>query len=714
MHTTERSLWVDSSRRGMLVLMSLSTQYHYMYCMMMSGVLSIPAVIGGALMMSGLIGVELMRLVMGRNRKGLPRGMRVAGALLLAFMLLCNLLLLSVYPAALKIETVWIIFSFALLIIMRGTFLRRLVEKRMRRSIGKPAFLLLSALLELLPVGIVSAILFWNMPSAEVAWQMLAGFALGAALEGYGLWRERKTLAAGTGEPPDLGAMGSAAKGLHGIGAYQAFERFHRLILLALQITLVMVYTFIGLAIKELLVSLGVALSLTLLLQKVTDWLLRKMQGRRPAVTQLLLAGVFLWISGLVLFYRQLGHAPDLLMSNLALALSMAGATVSATCLAEMERLMTNVARYGLENHLEGYVQVRQAHTELSILAGQMLALALLTLLSAPWGKSWEGTDLPSLLQGFRPLMILPPMLLLLAAFVSVLHFPMDNRYFAKLRRFLTLTQEGGENPAMKEQLDSVVVKRHKNRYALKALITICRPLYYHKVVGKENIAGHEDGTMILICNHGELYGPVVANLYAPISFRPWTASDMMEKEAIVEHMYQGTMKRQKWLPERWKRPLIRRLLYPIFHWIFQSIESIPVYRNEPRKLMQTFRITIQAMQAEDNILIFPEAGEDHAYGERGYVSEGVGRLYTGFAMLGPAYYAKTKKRAVFVPIYASKKLRTLFIGKGVEYDPQAPANQEKLRIVDELLGRMRDMYAIELETTGREKAGKGSAGQLF
>ncbi len=710
MHTEVHSPGAGSSRRGMLVLMSLSTQYHYMYCMMISSALSIPAVIGGALMMSGLIGVELTGLLMGRGSRGLPGGMRVLGALLLAFMLLCNLFLLAVYPAALQIETVWIIFSLVLLMILRGSLLRRLVERKMGNRVGQKAFVLFAALLELLPLGIVAAILFWNIPSIQAAWQMLGGFALGAALEGYGLWRERKTLGAeAPPPPPDQQAMGSAAKGLHGIGAYQTFERFHRLILLALQITLVMVYTFVGLAMGELLASLGLALCLTLLLQKGTDWILGKMQDRRPAAAQLLLAGLFLWISGLVLFYRQLGHGPDLLMNNLALALSMAGATVSATCLAEMERLMTSVARYGLDNRLDGYAQVRRAHAQLSILGGQMLALALLTLLSAPWGKNWAGMDLQSLLGSFRPLMILPPMLLLLVAFGSVLHFPVNNRYFAKLARFLTLTEEGLKNPAMKEQLDRVVVKRHKNRYGLKALIILCRPLYYHKVVGKENVAGYQDGSMILVCNHGELYGPVVANLYVPISFRPWSASDMMEKEAIVEHMYQGTMKRQKWLPERWKRPLIRGLLYPVFHWVFQSIESIPVYQNEPRKLMQTFRQTVQAMEAEDNILIFPEAGEDHAYGERGYVSQGVGRMYTGFAMLGPAYYAKTGKRAVFVPIYASRRLRTLFIGKGVEYDPQIPANQEKLRIVEELLSRMREMYAIELEAVGK-KAGKKAA----
>lgn len=85
------------------------------------------------------------------------------------------------------------------------------------------------------------------------------------------------------------------------------------------------------------------------------------------------------------------------------------------------------------------------------------------------------------------------------------------------------------------------MVKRHKNRFGVKIIIALLRPLYYHKVVGKENLRGLEDGTMVLVCNHGELYGPVVANLYIPVAFRPWAIAEMMNREVIIEHMYQGT-----------------------------------------------------------------------------------------------------------------------------------------------------------------------------
>ena len=133
----------------------------------------------------------------------------------------------------------------------------------------------------------------------------------------------------------------------------------------------------------------------------------------------------------------------------------------------------------------------------------------------------------------------------------------------------------------LREQLENVVVKRHKNRFGVKLIIALLRPLYYHKVIGKEHLRGLEDGTMVLVCNHGELYGPVVANLYIPVTFRPWTIAEMMNRDVIIEHMYQGTMMRQKWLPESWKRPILR-MITPLLLWVFDSLEAIPVYRNDP------------------------------------------------------------------------------------------------------------------------------------
>ena len=169
----------------------------------------------------------------------------------------------------------------------------------------------------------------------------------------------------------------------------------------------------------------------------------------------------------------------------------------------------------------------------------------------------------------------------------------------------------------------------------------------------------------------------------------------MMDKQVIVDYLYQNTSVRQDWCPNFLKMPLTK-MFARFFLWAFKSLDAIPVYRNNPRALIKTFRLSIDAMQAGDNLLLFPERGENAAAGERGYAEEGIGDLYTGFAMLAPALYHKTRKAAVFVPVYASKKLKTLTFGAGVTYNPNAPVNDEKLRIVNVLEKRIHAMIDDE------------------
>ncbi|MEG1775144.1 MAG: hypothetical protein RR367_01460 [Clostridia bacterium] len=688
---------VASARRVMLVLMSLTTLYEYMYCTMLSSALGMLPIFGGAMFMNGRVGVSFTHLVMRGERKYLTRRMQLVSVCLTALMMLCTLVLVALYPVLLNSSGVWIVFTVVLAITLRSTLGRRLVGRSMRRTVGKRAFWLMMLALHLVPLIAAAWVLLANTDSAT-AWQMLGGFVAGSVLECYSLWRERDLLAL-EDVPDDIDpqTVASMAAELRHVNAYNAFQRMYMLVLLALQITLVLVYTFIGLTTQELFTCMLLAMACTLVMREISMFCLKHV--RRPFATQLLLIGLFLWGYGLLLFYRQLGQSPNLVLSYCALALSVSGLTVSVSSLAELERRMTDVAAFKLQDHMRGYSRMRSASTEMVMLLGQMLALCLLTLLCLP-PRRLQTLDLHALAAAFRPLMIVPPLLLLVGAIVSVLHFPMNNRHFQKLARWLTLEKEGLDNPALRQQLDSVVVQRHKNRFGVRVIITLLRPLYYHKVYGKENLAGYEDGSIILVCNHGELYGPVVANLYVPIAFRPWVIANMMDRDAIIEHVYQGTMMRQKWIPESWKRPMIRAVS-PLVMWLFGSLDAIPVHRGQPRELIKTFRLTLDAMQAGDNILLFPENGEDHELGQPGYAREGVGKLYTGFAMIAPLYYAKVHKRAVFVPIYASRKLRTLTIGKGVQYNPEANATTEKLRIVDSLLGEMQQMYEKECAVTG-------------
>ena len=255
------------------------------------------------------------------------------------------------------------------------------------------------------------------------------------------------------------------------------------------------------------------------------------------------------------------------------------------------------------------------------------------------------------------------------------------------------MQQEGKENPALQKQLEAVVVQRSLKHYGVKLIIAVLRPLYYHKIKGRENIRLDPDTPCIFCCNHGEIYGPIVTNLYVPFSFRPWVTYEMTDRKAIADRVCNGTLKDQKILPKAMMHFIVDRMAAPFLAWIMRSVDSIPVYHDNPRKLMQTFRETIAAMEAGDNILLFPENADTSA--DHRYQKEGVSEFFTGFTMVGQMYYNKTGKCAQFIPLYADKHKRLITFGTPTRYDPDAAPNDEKERLCTHLRGEMLRLAGI-------------------
>ena len=266
------------------------------------------------------------------------------------------------------------------------------------------------------------------------------------------------------------------------------------------------------------------------------------------------------------------------------------------------------------------------------------------------------------------------------------------------LRRYMALQKVGQKNASLHDQLEAVVVQRSLKHYGIKVILFILRPLYYHKILGRENVRLDEDTPCVFVCNHGEIYGPVVSTLYVPYSFRPWVTYEIADKKFITENTMNGVFqdvqgKRRKIL--HW---LMLHVGAPFLAWIMRSVDCIPVYHDNPRKLMQTFRETVAAMEAGDNILLFPENASTSD--NRRYVREGVSEFFTGFTMIGQLYNNKTGKCPLFVPLYADKRRRTITFGIPTRYDPDIPANEEKERLCAYLRGEMLRVAGLEQDKT--------------
>ena len=225
--------------------------------------------------------------------------------------------------------------------------------------------------------------------------------------------------------------------------------------------------------------------------------------------------------------------------------------------------------------------------------------------------------------------------------------------------------------------------------------MAMLRPFYRHELKGTENILQDDENPIVFLCNHGELYGPLVCMLYIPVPIRPWSISEMVvDKDEVAAYVYKYTISRQKWLPEKLKWP-IANLIGPLSVWAMGQLESIPVYRNKLRELMKTFNLSVEAMEAGDNLLIFPENPDGVEQG-KGYERSGIGEMFTGFAMLAPIYYNKTGKRCRFLPMFAHKGARTLSFGTPIQYDPDKHPTEERDRIVEEAVSQMQRLAERE------------------
>ncbi len=681
---------VADTRHRMLAMMSVYRIYEFAFVTMLGKAIGLMPILGGLYYFFGKVCVAMVTLANQENRKYLMPRWRMVYGILCACLFGFIVALTMKYPHAHKQWETWVMFAVVFGMMMRENIGRRLIKSLSMQTVspkkGKGWFVFV-ALLPMLAVGIMLI-----SHTSQSTWLLLMGGFVGdALLFAYSLWRDRGDASAVSFQNVAPTQVSKMVDQLKDANAYRIYEWMHAFILMALQLTLVLIVTFAGLSTRELLSCMMMLLLCIVGIRELTMWFLR-LVGEK-SVIQVLVVGLFVWLYGLFLLYQGYYENKALWWYFGTVCLGISGMTISVSALCDLEEQMMKAALFTLQGEDKAYGSLRAMQTDMVILVGQVIAFALLGLLCMPATQN-AMMDASAMTPVIKPLLIAPILLLLLGALLGMVRFPMHNRHFQKLAKWLLLQKEGQENPALEKHLARVVIQKRKNRFGILILKALFRIGYRYEVVGAENIDGIPDGQMIFVCNHGEIYGPVAATLYTPAPVRPWGVAEMMDKDIMIEHIYQGTMMRQKWLPEAWKRPLVR-LFSPFLLWLYDSLEGIAVYQNNPRKLMQTFRETIDAMQAGDNILLFPEKGEVKNPGDKGYVSQGVGKFYAGFATIAQLYYGKTKQCASFVPLYASKTKHVFYVGKPIVYQPEPHANEEKARIVEALLSAMKEFACL-------------------
>lgn len=180
------------------------------------------------------------------------------------------------------------------------------------------------------------------------------------------------------------------------------------------------------------------------------------------------------------------------------------------------------------------------------------------------------------------------------------------------------------------------------------------------------------DEPAIYITNHSGIIGPVNMCMYYDKPMKPWVISFMFDNKKVAANFafhdfFFGRSKKHKkfW---RFLAKLVSRLLSPLL----KSQNPILVYKNS-LKIRQTFQDSVDALESGKDIVIFSESHIKY--------SKFTNKLSSGFAEVARYYYKKTGKRVKFYPVYCGYGLKTMNIGKPVQFDPENLGKEERSRI---------------------------------
>lgn len=204
----------------------------------------------------------------------------------------------------------------------------------------------------------------------------------------------------------------------------------------------------------------------------------------------------------------------------------------------------------------------------------------------------------------------------------------------------------------------------------LKAIVKLVYP--NTQILGLEHLPKEP---CVIVANHCQLNGPIVGEIFFPGRRRIWTAGQMMKWKEVPAYAFQDFWSQKP----RWMHPFFRLaalLITPLSVCVFNNAHTIPVYHD--MRLMTTFRETMAALQAGENIIIFPEHDQKHNHIVYDFQDK--------FVDVAKMYYKKTGKTLQFVPMYVAPRLKLAVLGAPVPFDPAADAKAERRRICDRLM----------------------------
>ena len=192
------------------------------------------------------------------------------------------------------------------------------------------------------------------------------------------------------------------------------------------------------------------------------------------------------------------------------------------------------------------------------------------------------------------------------------------------------------------------------------------------KVVGEEHLPKEP---CILVGNHSQAYGPIAGELYTPGPHYVWCIGEMMHRQEVAAYAYKDFWSQKpRW--SRWFFRLLSHAIVPFAVCVFNNAHTIAVYHDA--RALGTFRESVTRLREGNRLVIFPECYDEY--------NNIVHDFQDRFIDVARLYYKQTKTALSFVPLYLAPRLKTLYIGEPIAFDPAAPYDTERQRIKTALM----------------------------
>jgi len=210
----------------------------------------------------------------------------------------------------------------------------------------------------------------------------------------------------------------------------------------------------------------------------------------------------------------------------------------------------------------------------------------------------------------------------------------------------------------------------------IKGAVRLCYPKI--QVEGTENLP---DEPCIIVANHSQMNGPIACELYFPGHRYTWCAGQMMHLKEVPGYAFSDFWSQKSKLTQPFYK-LLSYIIAPFSVCIFNNANTIPVYRDA--RIISTFKTTMTRLCEGANVVIFPE--HDATYNHIIY------DFQDKFIDIARLYYKKTGKALQFVPMYIAPKLKRMYLGSPVSFQPDTPMEEERKRICQFLMAEITDI----------------------